>query len=109
MILIGQDKREFAKGKEGLYRRLSVRECARIQTFPDTFAFYYKSVVAGYKMIGNAVPVTMGYVLAKGILKDLNDPKILRNQSEPKIDTEVNGHSVRERMVEIINSIPVNG
>jgi DNA (cytosine-5)-methyltransferase 1 len=45
------------KGKEHLYRRLSVRECARIQTFPDDFIFYYKSVVAGYKMIGNAVPV----------------------------------------------------
>jgi len=108
MILIGQDKREFAKGKEGLYRRLSVRECARIQTFPDTFTFYYKSVVAGYKMIGNAVPVTMGYVLAKEILKDLNDPRILKNLAAPKLDTEVNGHSVRERMVEIISSIPVN-
>ncbi len=108
MILIGQDKREFAKGKEGLYRRLSVRECARIQTFPDTFTFYYKSIVTGYKMIGNAVPVTMGYALAKEILKDLNDPQILKNLATSKLETKVNGHSVRERMVEIISSIPVN-
>mgnify|MGYP000979144336 CR=1 FL=1 len=49
------------------YRRLSVRECARIQTFPDDFEFIYDSVPYGYKMIGNAVPVRFAYHLASAI------------------------------------------
>ena len=72
MALIEPDKREFIKGKEHLYRRLSVRECARIQTFPDDFIFYYKNLSAGYKMIGNAVPVELALSLAKKIKKGLD-------------------------------------
>ncbi len=45
------------------YRRLSIRECARIQTFPDGFEFLYESLQYGYKMIGNAVPVRLAYHL----------------------------------------------
>lgn len=41
------------------YRRLTVRECARVQTFPDNFEFIYTDVDMGYKMIGNAVPVNL--------------------------------------------------
>jgi len=62
----------FAKGFENLYRRLSIRECARIQTFPDDFKFIYKNLTDGYKMIGNAVPVRLAYHIAKTILKDIN-------------------------------------
>lgn len=51
MEFVEQNVRKFVEGKENLYRRLSVRECARIQTFPDNFKFYYKSIAAGYKMI----------------------------------------------------------
>lgn len=61
----------FIQEKENLYRRLSIRECARIQTFPDDFIFKYKSVNDGYKMVGNAVPVTMSYHIAKAIYKQL--------------------------------------
>lgn len=43
-------------------RPLSVRECAKIQTFPDDWIFY-GSVTSKYKQIGNAVPV----LLAKAI------------------------------------------
>src|SRR5665213_2209804 len=71
MQLTGKDKRIFIPGQESLYRRLSVRECARIQTFPDDFIFYYKNVAAGYKMIGNAVPVKLATAIAKVIMKDL--------------------------------------
>ena len=66
------NKKIFVPGKEHLYRRLSVRECARIQTFPDDFIFDYENVVEGYKMIGNAVPVVFAQVLAEKIKKDLN-------------------------------------
>lgn len=71
MEFVEPDVRIFVPGKEELYRRLSVRECARIQTFPDSFIFHYKSVVAGYKMIGNAVPVRFAKALAEAIKRDL--------------------------------------
>ena len=71
MKFIEQDKREFVNGKENLYRRLSVRECARIQTFPDDFIFYYNDVADGYKMIGNAVPVKFAEALAVKIRNDI--------------------------------------
>lgn len=67
MIFINKNKRIFAPGKEHLYRRLSVRECARIQTFPDEFIFYYTDIADGYKMIGNAVPVQLAYHVARAV------------------------------------------
>ncbi|XWK86303.1 MAG: DNA cytosine methyltransferase [Phormidium sp.] len=39
-------------------RPLSVRECAKIQTFPDDWIFH-GSVTSKYKQIGNAVPVLL--------------------------------------------------
>jgi len=71
MELLGKDERIFVPGSEDLYRRLSVRECARIQTFPDDFIFHYKCVAERYKMIGNAVPVNLAHELAIAIMKDL--------------------------------------
>ena len=47
-----------------LKRRLTVRECARIQTFPDTFIFK-GSVSSMYKQIGNAVPCNFSVYLSK--------------------------------------------
>ena len=79
---IEQNLRIFVPGKENLYRRLSVRECARVQTFPDTFKFYYKNIADGYKMIGNAVPVHMANVLANKILSDLAS---VENLQSPKV------------------------
>ena len=73
MLFIRKDKRIFAPGKEDLYRRLSVRECARIQTFPDNFIFYYDNVADGYKMIGNAVPIRLAEAIAREIKKDIEE------------------------------------
>ena len=105
MNFIEQNIREFVKGKEHLYRRLSVRECARIQTFPDDFIFYYKSVVAGYKMIGNAVPVEMAKVLGLKIFYDLMAIKSDNSEKIQKVALVNSGNIVREKMNEIINSI----
>lgn len=80
MLLIKKDKRIFAPGKEHLYRRLSVRECARIQSFPDEFIFYYTDISDAYKMIGNAVPVELAYHVAKAVKKTMECSKITRNQ-----------------------------
>lgn len=71
MIFVEKNKREFVKGKEDLYRRLTVRECARIQTFPDSFKFYYTDVADGYKMVGNAVPVKLANIVANAIKNSL--------------------------------------
>ncbi len=69
MLFVEENKRIFVPGKEKLYRRLSVRECARIQTFPDHFRFFYNDVTDAYKMIGNAVPVELAYNVALAIKK----------------------------------------
>jgi DNA (cytosine-5)-methyltransferase 1 len=71
MIFVEKDKFRFDENSAFPYRRLSVRECARIQTFPDDFIFHYKDLSAAYKMIGNAVPVNLGYALAQAIYHDL--------------------------------------
>ena len=71
MKFIEQNKRIFVPGHEDKYRRLTVRECARVQTFPDDFIFHYESVAAGYKMIGNAVPVNLAKFLAESIKEQL--------------------------------------
>lgn len=71
MVSVGKDQRVFVEGAEHLYRRLTVRECARVQTFPDDHLFIYSKVADGYKMVGNAVPVTFAEHLARQIRKDL--------------------------------------
>jgi len=99
MLLIEQNKRIFVPGKEELYRRLSVRECARIQTFPDDFTFYYNNLINGYKMVGNAVPCKLAYVLANSIKEQIaiselnNNDKILEETdigSNIKLEFETN-------------------
>lgn len=71
MIKVEKDLQQFVPGKEKLYRRLTIRECARIQGFPDDFVFYYKELNEGYKMIGNAVPINLAYAVATQINKSL--------------------------------------
>ena len=71
MKKVETDKFKFCEKNIKKYRRLSVRECARIQTFPDDFVFFYKKVSDAYKMIGNAVPVKLAKVVATEIKKQL--------------------------------------
>lgn len=55
-------------------RRYTVREVARIQTFPDDFKFITdtpRNITAMYKVIGNAVPVTLAYNIAKAIMEQV--------------------------------------
>ena len=73
MKFIERDKFQFDPHSPFPYRRLSVRECARIQTFPDEFMFKYNDIAAGYKMIGNAVPVNMAKIIASKISIDIQE------------------------------------
>ena len=64
---------------------MSVRECARVQTFPDKFTFVYSNLADGYKMVGNAVPVDFAKVLAKQIKSDLqqkNSKTLIKKESK---------------------------
>ena len=53
-------------------RPLSIREYARIQTFPDNWKFAGK-VSSQYKQIGNAVPVNMAAAVGRSVVRMLND------------------------------------
>lgn len=53
-----------------LDRRLTVRECARLQSFPDEFVFPY-AAMTNMSLIGNAVPPIVGYQVASSIAEYL--------------------------------------
>lgn len=67
----GQNRNELKSGKKE--RRLSVRECARLQSFPDDYDFVFTknqfghtlSASGAYKVIGNAVPPLLAFNIAK--------------------------------------------
>lgn len=71
----GEKIEELKKGYE--QRRLTVRECARLQTFPDNYEFILSktekhssvSASAAYKIIGNAVPCILAYNIAQNLSK----------------------------------------
>ncbi|MCD6371328.1 MAG: DNA cytosine methyltransferase [Candidatus Aenigmarchaeota archaeon] len=50
-----------------LHRRLSVRECARLQSFPDDFIFY-GSTSSMYAQVGDAVPPLLAFRIAQSVL-----------------------------------------
>ena len=77
MIKVEKNLQKFVEGKEHLYRRMTVREVARVQTFPDDFKFIYDEVNYGYKMIGNAVPVNLAYHVAMQIKNTLIEKNII--------------------------------
>lgn len=79
MLCYGHEKWSFQRDKLNEYRRLSVRECARIQTFPDDFIFEYEDIRNAYKMIGNAVPPRLAQVVAKAILTSLENLKFKKS------------------------------
>ena len=75
MVKVDKNDCRFVKGKEHLYRRMTIREIARIQGFPDSFKFIYQNTNDAYKMIGNAVPVNLAYEVACAIKSTLIESK----------------------------------
>ena len=67
MEKLEKNLQRFVPGQEHLYRRMTVREVARVQSFPDDYIFLYDDINMGYKMIGNAVPVNLAYHVAMSI------------------------------------------
>ena len=75
MVKVEKDVFMFDHEQLHLYRRLTARECARIQTFPDDFVFKYQKLNDAYKMIGNAVPVNLAYHISlsiRRVIENLN-------------------------------------
>lgn len=55
------------------HRTLSIREAARVQTFPDDFRFA-GTQTHRYRQIGNAVPVLLGEAIGRAVLEGLRQP-----------------------------------
>lgn len=72
MCKVGEGRFEFTGPN---YRRLSVREAARVQGFPDSFIFRYRNVADGYKVIGNAVPPPLARAIAESIKSAISPKK----------------------------------
>jgi len=72
----------------GMIRYFSVRECARLQAFPDEWEFN-GSWCGCMRQIGNAVPVTLGEVVTAPLARALQsqsqsaDPKVIRKRMFP--------------------------
>jgi DNA (cytosine-5)-methyltransferase 1 len=77
-----------------LDRRLTVRECARLQSFPDGFVFPY-TTQRNLTLIGNAVPPILAHAVAKSVAAFLKDPHQISNTKT------ANAHS---RQLELIES-----
>ncbi|MGH7135599.1 MAG: DNA cytosine methyltransferase, partial [Pirellulales bacterium] len=58
------------------HRPLTLRECARLQTFPDSFVFS-GSQADRMLLIGNAVPPTLAEVFARQLLLDLQHASVV--------------------------------
>jgi DNA (cytosine-5)-methyltransferase 1 len=72
----GKHEEELSRGMQE--RRLTIRECARLQTFPDDYPFILPkmngnvalSASDAYKIIGNAVPCVLGYNIAQRLAEN---------------------------------------
>ncbi|WP_075841133.1 DNA cytosine methyltransferase [Clostridium perfringens] len=73
MEKLEKDKWQFKEESNRKVRRMSVRECARIQTFPDEFKFLGEPINENYKMIGNAVPVKLAEAVARKLRECLTN------------------------------------
>lgn len=77
-------------------RTLTVREAARLQTFPDHFRFDGPPSAA-FRQIGNAVPPRLGYVLGKAVGEAMSAPEDAGINTRDTAELLAGWMSVRER------------
>lgn len=71
-------------------RKYSVREIARIQSFPDDFVFVGESIPAKYRVIGNAVPPLLAKIIGQSIIECLQKETLDIDNMEPIQQTVLN-------------------
>ena len=74
MAHLGKDTYSHIHYRRDEARTISVREAARLQSFPDGFRFY-GSLNARYRQIGNAVPPLMAWRLGQQLIAALRSSK----------------------------------
>ncbi len=70
-------------------RPLSVREYARIQTFPDYWQFQ-GNMSEKYKQIGNAVPVNLAWAVGRSLIRLFNDIQVIMPEETQDCSSAVN-------------------
>lgn len=80
-------------------RPLTVREYARIQTFPDDWNFC-GSLSAKYKQIGNAVPVNLAWAIGRSLIRLFNDIYEIESPINIKVNTEIQHYTKLHGMFE---------
>jgi hypothetical protein len=78
---IGKDTYGYIHPSET--RPITIREAARLQSFPDSYSFSEAGVVDAYSAVGNAVPPLLAYVFAKKISHILFDAEQTSADSSP--------------------------
>jgi site-specific DNA-cytosine methylase len=73
-------------------RTLSVREAARIQTFPDWYSFGSLGLVEAFRVVGNAVPPRLSHQLAERVAHILQRSSVLEPVSAPSQEIVAAGH-----------------
>lgn len=97
-------------------RPLTVREYARIQTFPDEW-FFCGSVASQYKQIGNAVPVNLAHALGRSLISLLNrmekaNPTLIEKEPEIRYGVRASTGAVQLMLFEtsplyLVHALPV--
>lgn len=80
-------------------RPLTVREYARIQTFPDEWKFA-GNLISQYKQIGNAVPVNLAYAIGRSLIRLFNDiEKVKHEKVDFKKANEIGKNMLPPRLI----------
>ena len=80
-------------------RPLTIREYARIQTFPDDWQFC-GTMSAQYKQIGNAVPVNLAWAIGRSIIRLFNDIANIGLITSPDLKAPVRTYSILHGLFE---------
>lgn len=81
----GENMLRFA---DGSVRYLTVREAARLQAFPDDYIFP-EGWSRGMKLVGNAVPVTLGEIIGRSIARALQEALALSDAAQGEASQEL--------------------